>query len=76
MVDMNARVERKLRLLVAIVAAGGIAGIVFNLAQGHTSPTYLAVGALYGLLMSISLGGVELLVLDGPLREWLGGFCS
>jgi hypothetical protein len=70
---MNARLERKLRSLAAIVAAGLISGIVFNLAQGRASPTSLAVGASYGLLMSASLGGAELLVLEGPMREWLGG---
>jgi len=70
---MNARLERKLRSLAALVVAGLIAGIVFNLTQGRTSPTYLAVGASYGLLMSVTLGSTELFVLDGPMREWLGG---
>jgi adenylate cyclase len=70
---MNARLERKLRSLAALVAAGLISGIVFNLARGRTSPTFLAVGASYGLLMSASLGGAQLFVLDGPMREWLGG---
>jgi adenylate cyclase len=72
-IGMNARLERKLRSLAAVVVAGLIAGIVFNLAQGHTSSTRLAVGALYGLLMSASLGSVELLVLDGSMRGWLRG---
>ncbi len=70
---MNARLERQLRSLAAIAAAGFVAGIVFNLAQGHTSPTALAVGVTYGLLMSVSLGSAELLVLEGPMRVWLGG---
>jgi adenylate cyclase len=70
---MNARLERKLPSLAAIVAAGLIAGIVFNVAQGRTSLTPLAVGATYGLLMSASLGSTELIVLEGPMREWLGG---
>ena len=69
---MDARLERKLRSLAAVVAAGVIAGILFAVAQGRTSPTSLAVGASYGLLMSASLGGAELLVLEGPMREWLG----
>ena len=68
---MNARFERKLRSLAALVVAGLIAGIVFNLTQGRTSPTYLAVGASYGLLMSVTLGSTELFVLEGPMREWL-----
>jgi adenylate cyclase len=70
---MNARLERKLRTLAALVVAGLIAGIVFNLAQGRTSPSFLAVGASYGLLMSVALGSTELFVLQGPMREWLGG---
>jgi adenylate cyclase len=70
---MNARLERKLRSLAAVIVAGVIAGIAYNLAQGRTSPTSLAVGAWYGLLMSASLMGTQLFVLDGPMREWLGG---
>ena len=70
---MNARLERKLRSLAALVAAGLIAGMVFDVAQGRTSPTFLAVGASYGLLMSVTLGSTELFVLEGPMREWLGG---
>jgi adenylate cyclase len=31
------------------------------------------VGAVYGLLMGLSIGIVELFVLDGPMRGWLGG---
>jgi adenylate cyclase len=72
-VGMNARLERKLRSLAALVVAGLVAGIVFNLAQGYTSFTRLAIGATYGLLMTISLGSVELLVLDGSMRGWLRG---
>src|SRR3979409_1803373 len=59
---MDARLERKLRSLAAVVAAGVIAGIMFAVAQGRTSATSLAVGASYGLLMSVSLGATELLV--------------
>jgi adenylate cyclase len=70
---MDARLERKLRFLAAIVAFGVVAGILFNVVQGRTSPSSLAVGASYGLLMSVSLGGTELLVLEGPMRAWLGG---
>src|SRR5882757_1336242 len=69
---MDARLERKLRSLAVVAAAGAIAGLVFAVAQGRTSPISLTVGASYGLLMSFSLGVTELLVLEGPLREWLG----
>ena len=48
---MNARLERKLRLLAVIVAAGIIAGLAINFAQGRTSPSSMVVGVTYGLLM-------------------------
>ena len=69
---MNARLERKLRLLAVIIAAGAIAGLAINFAQGRTSPSSMVVGLTYGLLMCIAIGSVELFVLDGPLRAWLG----
>jgi adenylate cyclase len=68
---MNARLERKLRFLAWIVAAGVIAGMVFNFAQGRTTPSSMVVGFAYGLLMSIVLGSIELFVLEGPMRVWL-----
>jgi adenylate cyclase len=70
---MDARLERKLRLLGGIVAAGVVAGLVFNVTQGRTSPSSMVVGIAYGLLMTIVLGGLELFVLDGPMRPWLRG---
>jgi adenylate cyclase len=66
---MNARFERRLRLLAGIVAAGIISGFAFNIAQGRS----LVVGVAYGLLISLVLGSIELFVLDGPMRAWLGG---
>jgi hypothetical protein len=45
---MNARLERKLRLLSGIGAAGIIAGIAFSTAMDRS----LVVGIAYGLLMS------------------------
>ena len=65
---MNARLERKLRTFAAVIVVGTLAGLAINLAQGRTSPVSMMVGAAYGLLMSISIGVVELFVLDGPLR--------
>jgi adenylate cyclase len=70
---MNARLERKLRLLATIVVAGTVAGIAFNLVQGRIAPSSMVVGVTYGLLMCIAIGGVELFVLDGPMRAWLTG---
>ena len=69
---MNARLERKLRTFAAIIVAGTIAGLAINLAQGHTTPALMMVGAVNGFLMGISIGVVELFVLDGPMRGWLG----
>ena len=69
---MNARLERKLRLLAVIIAAGAIAGFAISFAQGRTSPSSMVVGVTYGFLTCIAIGSVELFVLDGPLRAWLG----
>jgi adenylate cyclase len=69
---VNARLERKLRTLAAIIVVGTIAGLAINFAQGRTSPASMMIGAVYGFLMSISIGVVELFVLDGPMRDWLG----
>jgi adenylate cyclase len=66
---MSARIERKLRLLAAIVVVGTLAGVAVNLAQGRP----LVVGAAFGFITSVVIGGVELFVLDGPMRDWLGG---
>lgn len=68
---MNARLERKLRFFAAIIVAGTLAGLAINLAQGRTSPTSMLVGAIYGFLMCISIGGIELFVFDGRMRDWL-----
>jgi adenylate cyclase len=68
---MNARLERKLRVLAWICVAGVMAGIVFNVVQGRTTPTSMVVGIAYGLSLSGILGGIELFVLEGPLWVWL-----
>ena len=68
---MNARLERKLRLLAVVVATGTISGIVFNIARGRTLPSAMVVGSAYGLIISLVLGSIELFVLDGPMRAWL-----
>jgi adenylate cyclase len=68
---MKARLERKLRLLTGVVAVGVLSGLAFNIAQGRTLPSAMVVGGTYGFLMSITLGSIELFVLDGPMRMWL-----
>jgi adenylate cyclase len=69
---MNARFERKLHLLAWIIAASVFAGVVFNLAQGRTTPTSIIAGITYGLSMSVVLGSIELFVLEGSMRVLLG----
>jgi hypothetical protein len=70
---MDARLERKLRSLAVIIVAGTIAGLAVNIVQGRTSLSSTVVGTTYGLLLCIAIGGVELFVLDGPMRVWLSG---
>src|ERR1700731_1109241 len=69
---MDARLERSLRLLAVIAAAGTIAGLALNFAPGRPSASSMVVGIAYGLLMSVAIGGTELFVLQGPMRAWLG----
>ena len=68
---MNARFERKLRLLAGVVVAGTISGVVFNIALGRSLLSSMAVGGTYGLTISLVLGSIELFVLEGPMRAWL-----
>jgi adenylate cyclase len=67
---MNARLERKLRVLAWFCVAGVMAGIAFNAVQGRATPTGMVVGIAYGLSLSSVLGGIELFVLEGPLGAW------
>ena len=69
---MNARLERKLRIFAVIIMAGTIAGFAVSFGLGRASPASMVVGVVYGLLISATIGGVELFVLDGPMRAWLG----
>src|ERR1700730_13216919 len=69
---MNARLERKLRLLSAIIIGSVIGAIGFGLARGFTSPTGIEIGILYGLILSVAIGGISQFVLEGPMRSWLG----
>jgi adenylate cyclase len=69
---MNARLERKLRYFAAILVAGIVAGIGFNLAHGRTSVSAIIEGAADGLQVCLAIGALELFVLDGSLRVRLG----
>jgi adenylate cyclase len=70
---MNARLERKLRLLAAIVVGSVIPTVGFSLARGYASAEGIAVGIVYGFIFSFTIGGISLFALQGPMRMWLGG---
>src|SRR4051812_45580278 len=65
--SMDARLERKLRLFAGIVASGIIGGILFPLMLGHATTLGIASGVIYGLLICIAIGGIELFVVEGPM---------
>jgi adenylate cyclase len=70
---MNARLERKLRLLGVTVAGSVLGAVIFVRAQGLTSLAAMEVGVAYALLISVAIAGITLFVLEGPMRMWLGG---
>lgn len=70
---MDARLERRLRLFAIIVVAGVAGSAAFALARGYNSLAGIAVGVSYGILLSVSIAGISLFVLNGPMRAWLGG---
>ena len=49
-----------------------IGGVAYVLARGHTSAAAIEAAILYALLISVSIGGIALFILQGPMREWLG----
>jgi len=69
---MNARLERKLRLIAIVAVASAMGGVAFVVARGLTSPSAMATGVAYGLLLGVTLAGISLFVLQGPMRPWLG----
>ncbi|PAY10264.1 adenylate/guanylate cyclase domain-containing protein [Bradyrhizobium sp. UFLA03-84] len=68
---MNAKLERKLRTLGAVIVAGVVASVVINVAQGRHSLTAFLVGFVYAFVSCVALGGIELFVFQGPLSERL-----
>jgi adenylate cyclase len=69
---MNARLERKLRTLAVIVVGATVAGLVVARARDHTSVPDMISGSTYGLLIGLTIGGLEQFVLEGSMRAWLG----
>src|SRR6195952_3071221 len=70
--SMDARLERKLRLYAGIVVSGIVGGTVIPVMLGHGSASGIATGIIYGLLITTMIGGIELFVVEGPMRGWLG----
>jgi len=50
-----------------------IGGAAYSLTQGFHASRDIAVGIAYGLIISAPLACTTLLVLEGPMRVWLGG---
>ena len=65
---MNARLERKLQRLAAVIVVGTLSGIAVGLTHG-TGATALITGAVYGFLLGAIIGAVELFVLEN--WDWL-----
>lgn len=70
---MQARLERQLRMLAAILIGGMIGGTIYVASNIGLSPANLAIGVLAGLLISAPIGVFELLASSGPLQAWLAG---
>ena len=63
---MNPRTERHIRLVAYVVVASAAAGLVYTIAQGHTTPKDLLVAALHGVAISSILSVFEIyLVVSG-----------
>ena len=70
---MNARLEKKLRLLAILVTASMIGGAAYSLTQGFIATRDIAVGISYGLIIGTPIASITLFILEGPMRVWLGG---
>jgi adenylate cyclase len=70
---MNARLEKKLRLLAILVTASMLGGAAYSLTQGFIATRDIAVGISYGLIIGAPIASITLFVLEGPMRVWLGG---
>ncbi|AUC93688.1 MULTISPECIES: adenylate/guanylate cyclase domain-containing protein [Bradyrhizobium] len=66
---MNAKLERQLRFLAAIIVAGVLASVAVNIAQGRAAWPQLVAAISYTIVSCVVIGGLELFVLQGPLSE-------
>ncbi|MES5488220.1 adenylate/guanylate cyclase domain-containing protein [Bradyrhizobium sp. INPA03-11B] len=66
---MNARLERKLQRLAAVLVAGILSGVAITLSAFGGGAAQLTVGITYGLLLAGVIGSIELFVLED--WDWL-----
>ena len=66
---MNARLERKLQRLAAILVAGILSGVAITLGAFGGGAAQLTVGITYGFLLAGVIGSIELFVLED--WDWL-----
>ena len=60
-------------MLAAIIVGWDYCGTGDQLRTRPHLSVGVGAGILYGFITSVVIGGVELFVLDGPMRDWLGG---
>ncbi|WP_050424714.1 adenylate/guanylate cyclase domain-containing protein [Bradyrhizobium tropiciagri] len=66
---MNARLERKLQRLAAVLVAGILSGVAITLSVFGGGVAQLTVGITYGFLLAGVIGSIELFVLED--WDWL-----
>ncbi|MGN1286988.1 MAG: adenylate/guanylate cyclase domain-containing protein [Bradyrhizobium sp.] len=66
---MNARLERKLQRLAAVLVAGILSGVAITLSAFGGGAARLTVGITYGFLLAGVIGSIELFVLED--WDWL-----
>ena len=70
---MNPRTERHIRLVAYVVVASAAAGLVYTIAQGHTTPKDLLVAALHGVAISSILSVFEIYLVISAVRGRIQG---
>ena len=51
---MNARLERKLRLLAIVAVSSAAGGVIYVYGRGFTSPAGIASGIVYGVILGLA----------------------
>jgi adenylate cyclase len=68
---MTAHLERQLRTFTTFLLGGAVAGVFYNVVQGHLAPIRFLLGAIYGVLITLGVGAFEVFVAQGAPRLWL-----